>query len=268
VFQSAGYQIVEAFTGQDALRLTREYMPDLVLLDAVLPDINGIEVCRQIKSDPSLGDVFLVLASRLSVAASDHAQGLESGSDGYIALPIPNRELVARVATLIRLRNAEVSSRASARQMSVLAELGRRVFAREDVSALMEATVTEIVEALGVEYGEIVEHVPGDGTFVLRAGTGSLREQIGDAVDANACVEFTSALSGEVVILETHSAEEDSALHPLLRGQRIAGGISLCIPGRDRPFGVMSVHCTVHRSFSQDDVHFLQSVAYMVATAV
>jgi len=113
ILKSAGYETIEAATGTDCLRFTIEQKPDLVLLDVMLPDINGIEVCKRIKLDKTLADCYVVLLSSLRIGSDDQAEGLETGADGYIARPVSNRELLARVKALLRLKRAEEAIRKS-----------------------------------------------------------------------------------------------------------------------------------------------------------
>ena len=107
VLQKAGYETLEAATGEEGLRLTREQRPGIVLLDVVLPDIDGLTVCRTIKDDPDLKSCYVILLSGQKTLSDEQTDGLEFGADGYIVRPVPNRELVARVRAMIRLRKAE-----------------------------------------------------------------------------------------------------------------------------------------------------------------
>ncbi len=107
IMKGAGYEVLEASNGQDCLKLAAEHKPDLILLDIVLPDIDGREVCRRIKSDPETADIYVVLFSSMHIDSDSQAEGLEHGADGYIARPIPNRELLARVKSILRLKYAE-----------------------------------------------------------------------------------------------------------------------------------------------------------------
>jgi DNA-binding response OmpR family regulator len=93
----AGYCVIEAATGKEGLDMVREHRPDLVLLDVVLPDLSGIEVCRQIKADPDLNGTFVVLYSGLRTESDQQAEGFETGADGFIVTPIPNGETLARI---------------------------------------------------------------------------------------------------------------------------------------------------------------------------
>lgn len=106
-----GYDVAPATTGADCLRMVREFAPDLVLLDVVLPDANGVEVCRKIKQHGELGRTFVVLSSAREVSPEGQISGLEAGADAYITRPIENRELLARLQALLRLQQAEAALR-------------------------------------------------------------------------------------------------------------------------------------------------------------
>ena len=131
LLRAAGYVVVEARTGAEGLWLAGERVPDLILLDVVLPDCNGVELCRRIKASAALGGAFVVLLSSVQTASEQQATGLDAGADGYIARPIENRELVARVQSLVRIQQAELGLRRAQ------AELERRV--RERTEELTQA---------------------------------------------------------------------------------------------------------------------------------
>ena len=108
-----GYEVLEAATGQQGLKLAHTRRPDLVLLDVRLPDISGVEVCRQIKADPVLKDVFVALCSGEATGDEHKVNGFQSGADEYLVKPLGIQELLARVQTLVRLRNTTAALRAS-----------------------------------------------------------------------------------------------------------------------------------------------------------
>ncbi|ABK18884.1 ATP-binding response regulator [Syntrophobacter fumaroxidans] len=107
ILDSAGYEVFEASTAAECLESVHEHRPDLVLLDVVLPDLSGLEVCRRIKGDPDLGRTFVVLMSGSLVSPSQQALGLDMGGDGYIARPVASAELLARVQSLVRIKRVE-----------------------------------------------------------------------------------------------------------------------------------------------------------------
>jgi len=102
-----GYEVIEASTGRECLSKAKENKPDLILLDVMLPDIEGTEICKQIKADPFFEGIFVVLLSGFKIASDDQAAGLDTGADGYIARPISNLELLARVRAMARILIAE-----------------------------------------------------------------------------------------------------------------------------------------------------------------
>jgi DNA-binding response OmpR family regulator len=107
VLRRAGYEVLEASTGSECLAIVRASGPDLVLLDVMLPDMSGVDVCQQIKTDQNLQRTFVILASGIRVSSDSQAEGLDCGADGYIVRPISNKELVARVQSMERIKRVE-----------------------------------------------------------------------------------------------------------------------------------------------------------------
>ncbi len=108
LFKREGYAVSEAGTGEEALaQVAGSQRPDLVVLDVVLPDISGIEVCRRIKADRLTSSVLVLNTSAALTRAHDRAYGLDSGADGYLAQPIDPIELMATVRSLLRIREKE-----------------------------------------------------------------------------------------------------------------------------------------------------------------
>ncbi len=117
LLRQAGYEVLETMSGEEALRQVRETGPDLVLLDVVLSDTDGLEVCRRIKADPDLANSSVLLVSGLRTDAKSLADGLEGGADGYLIRPISNDELLARVQALLRVKQAEEALRARTKEL-------------------------------------------------------------------------------------------------------------------------------------------------------
>jgi two-component system alkaline phosphatase synthesis response regulator PhoP len=104
--KQAGYRVVTAADGQTALTLARHERPDLIVLDLLLPGIDGLDVCRRLRQDLGLADTPIVMLTA-RVEETDKLIGLELGADDYVTKPFSPRELVARVrAVLRRARNS------------------------------------------------------------------------------------------------------------------------------------------------------------------
>jgi two-component system phosphate regulon response regulator PhoB len=99
--KSAGYDVVTAADGADALRKARTFSPDLVVLDLMLPEVDGLEVCKILRRDPATQGIPIILLTA-KAAEIDRVLGLELGADDYVTKPFSPRELVLRVKGLLR----------------------------------------------------------------------------------------------------------------------------------------------------------------------
>lgn len=98
---AAGYRVTVAETGEEALQLIAKELPDLILLDLMLPGIDGLEVCRRLKANPVTRPVPIIMLTARS-EEMDKVVGLELGADDYVTKPFGVRELVARVKAMLR----------------------------------------------------------------------------------------------------------------------------------------------------------------------
>ena len=99
--EKEGFKVFCSLTGEDALKIIKEKTPDLVILDWMLPDTSGIDVCRQIKIDKKLKNIpVLILTAKGE--PDDKIKGLEVGADDYVTKPFNNKELLLRVKSLIK----------------------------------------------------------------------------------------------------------------------------------------------------------------------
>ncbi len=111
VLERAKYKVFSAGSGAECMKFLRQDKPDLILLDVMLPDVDGKALAKAIKSDPEFASVFIILLSSLKISSDHIAEGLELGADGYIVRPVSSRELVARIASFRRIISAEKESK-------------------------------------------------------------------------------------------------------------------------------------------------------------
>ena len=123
ILQRAGYRVLQAGSGTEALTILSEEALPLVLLDVQLPDISGHEVCRIIKADPGLAHTLVLQISASYVQGADRVHGLDQGADAYLVEPIEADELVAVIRALLRLHRREEDNRRLLRQQHLLYEL-------------------------------------------------------------------------------------------------------------------------------------------------
>jgi signal transduction histidine kinase len=127
ILQRAGYEVIEAGTGGEALKIVRDTLPQLVLCDVALPDMNGVDVCRRIKSDPVTGAIPVIQISATFVTEQDEKEGLEGGADIYLTEPLQPKELETVVNVLLRLRRTEAEALDKERAARAQAEEATRL---------------------------------------------------------------------------------------------------------------------------------------------
>jgi two-component sensor histidine kinase len=128
ILTRAGFQTVEAATGKEGLRLARSASPPVIILDINLPDINGIEMCRQLKADPVTAGTMVLQVSATNIAVIDRVQSLSAGADSFLVEPVEPEELEAVTRALLRLYRSEAALRRSlAERELLLREVNHRV---------------------------------------------------------------------------------------------------------------------------------------------
>jgi len=144
--ERAGFAVITAHDGREALRLARQESPDLVILDLMLPEIDGLDVCRALRRD---GDVPIIMLTA-RVEETDRLIGLELGADDYITKPFSPREVVARVRAV--LRRARSAAGAPADEVLHVGDLtldaGRRALTVSGREVTLTPSEFEILRAM------------------------------------------------------------------------------------------------------------------------
>ncbi|ODN70014.1 PleD family two-component system response regulator [Methylobrevis pamukkalensis] len=172
------FDVVTAASGPEALDFVARSHCDIILLDVMMPGMDGFEVCRRIKSDPRSAHIPVIMVTALD-QPSDRVRGLEAGADDFLTKPVSDLALLTRVKSLARLKmlTDELHSRATAGDMAGLAEALRdadpsragpgRVLVVDDRRSSFERIVT----ALSREHAVDVETSPQDALFKAAEGT-------------------------------------------------------------------------------------------------
>jgi DNA-binding response OmpR family regulator len=103
LMEQNGYDTMVAFSGEEAMETIARQHPDLILLDIMLPVVDGFEVCQRVRENPEWKDIRIVLVTALGSEANA-AKGLALGADAYITKPFANADLVAKVRELLACR--------------------------------------------------------------------------------------------------------------------------------------------------------------------
>jgi two-component system, sensor histidine kinase and response regulator len=193
----AGFDVKEAATGMDALRLASELKPELVLLDINLPDLNGREVCRRLKNNPLTSSIVVLHLTASSISPRDMVDGLDGGADSYLTEPVEPAVLVATIRALLRARQAEEGLRRSNDELQQFAYM---VSHELNEPLRMVAIYTQL---LAKRYGGKLD--PQADEYIEIATSAALRMQsfVQDVLNfssAGAPVHAIKPVSGEAVL--------------------------------------------------------------------
>jgi two-component system, OmpR family, alkaline phosphatase synthesis response regulator PhoP len=174
--QHAGFTVITAADGIEALTLARERRPDLVVLDLGLPRLDGVEVARRLRRDSNIP--IIMLTAR--VEESDRLAGLELGADDYITKPFSPRELVARVRTVLRRAEYGAGGESILRRGGLVIDVARLTATRDGTPIDLTATELQLLATLARQPGRVFSR-----TQLLDAVRGSEVESFERAIDAH-----------------------------------------------------------------------------------
>jgi len=158
----AGYKVLQASTGRECLRLAAQESPDLILLDVMLPDIDGIEVCRIIKSSEQTASIPVINVSGRKTSADNEAEGLEAGADGYLTKPFETRTLLAHVRALLRMKQTEEALKQSQEQFRAAFDNALDAMLIADDNANLVDANPSASAMFGVPKEEMTQHRSSD----------------------------------------------------------------------------------------------------------
>jgi signal transduction histidine kinase len=214
LLRGEGYAVSEAHLGRDALALVSTEKPHLTLLDVKLPDVSGIEVCREIKS--RFPHIIVLQTSAAFTGVADRTRALDGGADSYLVEPIEPDELIATVNALLRLRNAEQEVRRVNRNLEQLvaertgelAETNRRLAGEIADRRQAEAALwhTQKLDLIGLLTGGIAH----DFNNLLMVISGNL-ELVHEALDASAKLSSARRAQLRELLSSAEAATEHAA---------------------------------------------------------
>jgi len=281
-----GYELVFAKSGQDALEKLSKLRPDLLLLDVMMPDMDGFEVCRRIKADEQWQHIPIILVTALS-GKDDLAMGIDAGADDFVHKPFSNLELLARVRSMLRIKGQYDTLQEQQRKLEYalqlneqygrtlaqhLAELellhdtGLRLMNNLDVDSVLsliaQAAFQIVPEAAGcvihfaLEEGSQllpVVFLPGTGHKTVHTSVGH-EQLVQEAVTARNII-YIAESSNTLPKLHSPLGEVRSLLiAPLVDHQDVLGAITLYSPEAD--------------SFEESRHHILSILANQGAVAI
>lgn len=171
--EQAGYSVLAAHNGQDGLNRARRQAPDLIILDLMLPVIDGLEVCRRLRADSALSDVLLVMLTA-KAEESDHLVGLAVGADDYVTKPFSIKVLLERIKALLRRREKGVNDHDVVASQGVVLDKRRHQVTVDDEPLELTPSEFSLLEMLIRQPGraftraELIETGLGDSLILDR----------------------------------------------------------------------------------------------------
>ena len=209
---SQGYEVVTAGDGLEALEKTRELLPDLVLLDIMMPKMDGIEVVKRLKADPSLPFIPVILVTAKS-DSKDVITGLESGGDDYLVKPVEHAALSARVRAMLRIKalhdTVQVQAQHLEEQAAELAAWNKTLEERVSAQVGEIERVSRLKWFLAPQIAETI--VSSGGEAILESHR---RDIVALFCDMRGFTAFSETAEPEDVMAVLH--EYHSALGPLI----------------------------------------------------
>ncbi len=184
-----GFQVKDARDGESGLELAVQEKPDVVLVDLMLPGIDGLEVCRRLRNDSRTASIPLIMLTAKSGEA-DRVVGLELGADDYITKPFSPRELVARVKALLRRSSGQREPSTTIKRGELVIDPNRREATCRKAQLVLTATEFRLLHFLASHPGrvftrnELIDNVLGSDVAVLERTVDvhimSLRRKLGE----------------------------------------------------------------------------------------
>src|SRR5262245_35756559 len=174
------FDVLSAYSGRSALEIADSELPDVILLDVMMPRMDGFEVCRRLKANPATADTPVVMVTALS-DVTDRLRGLEVGADDFLTKPVNDIALFARVRSLVRLKRMM-------EELRLREEICGRLGISDTPNVAEEVVRARILllEEQGFAASRIVETLSPIAESITRAGS---------------CVEAQSALGEEIELI-------------------------------------------------------------------
>lgn len=151
----AGYLVLSARDGESGLAAARKHAPDAIILDVMMPGLDGWEVCKRLRQDPSTS-ALPVLMLTAKADEGDRVLGLELGADDYVGKPFGVRELLARVKALLRRSEVATSSPEVLKTGKVVIDSSRRTVTASGKPVALTATEFNLLKALAEKEGRVI----------------------------------------------------------------------------------------------------------------
>jgi len=254
-----GYRTEVAHTGPEALKKARQDPPDLVLLDVMMPEMDGLEVCREFRSDPRLSDTrVLILTAR--EGRKDIVQALEAGAADYITKPFYIDELVARVRTNLEVKHYHDD-------LAAMLRISQAVSSSLEIENVLYTIVSELAQVVQSDRASLIKVVDRHTGYVVATQDDPHLHNLSIDLEGYPEIQKASAEGDVVVVDDTHT---DPLIGPVLHMLPVRKSIMI-VPLRVQreDLGEYVLQSSRrYRPYSEHDVKFARVVANAAANGL
>jgi len=261
--QHEGYGFIAASNGVETLEKTRTEMPDLILLDINMPEKDGLQVLQEVRADPALAHIPVIILTAARVHPADMQNGLSLGADDYVTKPFDRRELLARIRTKLRAKEADRAIRRRYKELSVLPEIGKDLSARLDIDDLTDVVLRRTVETLGAMYGHIIILNPG-GSFQKTYRVFAAPASETQLPSFDELIQQIKDTGQSLVIEDTRN----DTRWPAMPEDRVRSAVIVPLTGRLDLIGLLVLTHEQAGYFKSDHLLLLQAIASQAAIAM
>lgn len=251
------YQMDTAQNGVETLEKLRASPPDLLLLDVNMPEMDGFQVLEQMRADPNLAYIPVIIITAARLDPVDMQYALNLGADDYITKPFDRRELLARIRTRLRVKESEDLIRRRNQELALLLETGLRLSSQPDLLEWSQLALRQAVQALGAKHGSLA----------LFDVNGHLARQFFHAAEEQ--TPTVPPPGWNLLIQQTRAACEDAAQNPFfLRHQNNHSTLTVPAWSADRLLGIFVLESKKGSVFTTEHAQILQVLALMLALSL
>ena len=264
-----GYQILEASNGEEGIELAHVHKPELILLDVMMPGIDGFDTCRALKQDEATQFIPIIMLTALR-DRQYRIKGIEAGADEFLSRPHDREELSVRVRTLIRLKRARASLEEERNRLGLLYQISRAINAQLDLESTMSEVITQTQRALGATKGNIIllnEEGKVTHKFMIRAGsTLEISDQITrDVMSRGLGSWLVKHNQGDII----QDINEDERWVTLPDQQRETGSaIGVPLSNANRVVGILILNHPETNYFTEAHLELLNSIAAQATISI
>ncbi len=260
-----GYEYVTARDGLEALDQVRDELPDLVLLDVNMPHKDGFAVLEEIRNDPAVQHIPVIILTAARIDPSDLQSGFNLGADDYVTKPFDRHELMARIRTKLRVKEAQDVIRRRNRELNLLPEIGKELSARTDIKDLARVLLKRTVETLGAIQGNMVilssENGPQQNYQVSPSAESSNVEMV---IPESLLKHINESHQGAVI----GDTRNDPLWQTSLENTTIRSAVIAPLHGRKDLLGLLILTHEQENYFNLDHLLLLQAIASQAAIAI